>query len=49
MKRYEYKVITVLFRVERKLNRLGYEGWRVVAGTNNSLVLMREIEDKISW
>ena len=44
MKRYEYKVITPLFRVERKLNQLGYEGWKVVAGTGRSLVLMREYE-----
>mgnify|MGYP006916109372 CR=1 FL=1 len=45
MKRYEYKVITTLFRLERKLNQLGYEGWKVVAGTKGSLVLMRESEN----
>ena len=45
MKRYEYKVITPLFRLERKLNQLGYEGWKVVAGTNSLLVLMRESDN----
>ncbi len=44
MKRYEYKVITPLFFVEKKLNQLGYEGWKVVAGTGSSLVLMREYD-----
>ena len=45
MTRYEYKVMTPLFFVEKKLNQMGYEGWRVVAGTSSSLVLMREYED----
>ena len=42
MKRYEYKVITPFFRMERRLNQLGYEGWKVVAYASGSLVLMRE-------
>lgn len=45
MKRYEYKVMTPLFRTERKLNQLGYDGWKVVAGASSMLVLMREYED----
>ena len=45
MKRYEYKVITPLFRLERKLNQLGYDGWKVVAGTQSSLVLMKEYDN----
>ena len=45
MKRYEYKLITPLFRAERKLNQLGYEGWKVVAGVGSSVVLMREYEN----
>ncbi len=45
MKRYEYKVITPLFFVEKKLNQLGYEGWKVVASTSSSIVLMKEYEN----
>ena len=45
MKRFEYKVITPLFRLERKLNQLGYDGWEVVACTGSSLVLKREYND----
>ena len=45
MKHYEYKIMTPFFRTERKLNQLGYDGWKVVAGTGNSIVLMREYED----
>ena len=44
MKRYEYKVIAPFFRVEQKLNQLGYEGWKVVGCQNNRLILMRECD-----
>ena len=30
MKQFEYKVITRLVGVEKKLNELGYEGWELV-------------------
>ena len=45
MKRYEYKTVSLLWRIERKLNQLGYDGWEVVAGTGNSIILKREYSD----
>jgi len=45
MKRYEYKVITPLFRIERKLNQLGYEGWELVAASGTNLFLRREYDE----
>jgi len=45
MKRYEYKVVRTIFLLERKLNQLGDEGWKVVAGTKGSLIMMRESEN----
>ena len=31
MKQFEYKVISRLIGVEKRLNELGYEGWELVA------------------
>ncbi len=31
MKKFEYKVLTWLVGIEKKLNQLGYEGWELVA------------------
>ena len=45
MKRYEYKTMTVLFRAERKLNRLGYDGWELVAVDGGTMYLKREISN----
>ena len=45
MKRYEYKLMSPLFRVERKLNQLGYDGWEVVGTANGSIILKREYND----
>ena len=45
MKKYEYKVITTLFRRERTLNQLGYEGWELVGVSDNILYLKREVTD----
>ena len=45
MKHYEYKVITPLLRVERKLNQLGYDGWELVAASGGNLYLRREYND----
>ena len=30
MKQFEYKVVTRLVGVEKKLNELGFEGWELV-------------------
>jgi len=45
MKKYEYKTMTVLFRAERKLNRLGYDGWELVAVDGGTMYLKREVND----
>ena len=45
MKRFEYKVLVPMFRTERKLNQLGYDGWEVVASSGSSIILKREYND----
>lgn len=45
MKRFEYKVITPMFRIERTLNQLGYDGWEVVAAKGSSIILKRAYEE----
>jgi len=53
MKRYEYKVIDTGSQIERELNELGAQGWRVVGVTTKkqlliappqAVILMREVE-----
>ena len=44
MKQYEYKVVTPLINVEKKLNQLGFEGWELVAADSCNLYLKREIK-----
>ena len=44
MKQFEYKVVTRLVGVEKKLNELGYEGWELVAVFDCRLYLKREIK-----
>ena len=45
MKRYEYKTVYAFWGVKRKLNRLGYEGWELVAVDNCVMYLKREYND----
>jgi hypothetical protein len=53
MKRYEYKVVDAVKRLEAELNELGAQGWRVVGVTTRkqlliappqAIILMREVE-----
>jgi hypothetical protein len=42
MKHFEYKVITRIIGVEKRLNELGYEGWELVAVDGGTYVFKRE-------
>ena len=53
MKRYEYKVVDTGKHIERELNELGAQGWRVVGVTTKkqvliappqAIILMREVQ-----
>ena len=42
MKQFEYKVVTRLIGIEKKLNELGYEGWELVAVECGTYYFKRE-------
>ena len=42
MKQYEYKVISSVVGTEKKLNKLGFDGWELVAVFDCRLYLKRE-------
>jgi hypothetical protein len=42
MKQYEYKVVTRLVGIEKKLNELGFEGWELVAVECGTYYFKRE-------
>jgi uncharacterized protein DUF4177 len=53
MRRYEYKIVDTGRHVEKQLNELGAQGWRVVGVTTKkqlfiappqAIILMREME-----
>ena len=45
MKQFEYKVISSIVGTEKKLNKLGYEGWELVAVFDCRLYLKREYKE----
>ena len=45
MKQFEYKVITRLVGVEKKLNELRFEGWELVAVECGSYFFKREYKE----
>ena len=42
MKQFEYKVVTRLVGVEKRLNELGFEGWELVAVESATYYFKRE-------
>ena len=46
MKQFEYKVVTRLIGIERKLNELGYEGWELVAWSVAHIISNENIKNK---
>ncbi|MBR1414857.1 MAG: hypothetical protein IJ570_03220 [Prevotella sp.] len=45
MKQFEYKVVTRLVGVEKRLNQLGYEGWELIAVESGTYYLKREYQE----
>ena len=45
MKQFEYKVISSIVGTEKKLNKLGMEGWELVAVFDCRLYLKREYKE----
>ena len=45
MKRFEYKVVSRLFGVEKKLNQYGFDGWELVAADGGKYIFKREYND----
>ena len=44
MKQFEYKVITSVVGTEKKLNKMGFEGWELVAVFDCRMYLKREVK-----
>ena len=42
MKQYEYKVFSSIVATEKRLNKLGFEGWELVAVDGGRLFMKRE-------
>ena len=45
MKQFEYKVVTRLVGVEKKLNELGFKGWELVAVECGTYFFKREYKE----
>ena len=45
MKKFEYKTLSPIFHEERELNRMGYDGWELVAVDRGTMYLKREISN----
>ena len=45
MKQFEYKVITSVVGTEKKLNKLGFEGWELVAYECGTFIFKREYKE----
>ena len=45
MKQFEYKVLSSIVGTEKKLNKLGFEGWELVAVFDGRLYLKREYKE----
>ena len=45
MKQFEYKVLSSIVGTEKKLNKLGMEGWELVAVFDCRLYLKREYKE----
>lgn len=45
MKQFEYRVFTSMVGTEKKLNKLGFEGWELVAVYGGQIYMKREYKE----